>query len=389
MLIVRVYRRFIFYLMYISCWFVVSYPRICYYLCKRNLGGMDKQTFMFEIAKYARLFHAHSKGYSARELQIQLYAFTHHLLNMVSDTLNLSEDPCEPTVLAVVRDEQERIKVFFQHYRKLGVKQFVIIDNGSTDGTLDWVSQQQGTRCYRVAAKFQTERKVGWIEKVLALTGYNRWYVVVDADELLDYVGSEQHDVKNLILHARDNGYKHLNGYMLDMYSDKPLFAEDCGYSEIVTRFRYFDVSKYELQHYHSDIVDTEVMALTGGARARIFKNKELCMSKQAVFYFDLDILYCNPHYFWPYIKWDERPCSYVLRHYKFLKQDLREYEKRVKEKGFWNRSKDYRCYMESYSSHPQISMMCKESKEYTSSVTLSSLPFLETCTNVNEMKQH
>lgn len=375
--------------MQLVCWFLVSNPRICYCLCKKNLGGMDKQTFLSELAKYDRLFHAHSKGFGARELQMQLYAFTHHPLQLISDSLKLSDDTCEPIVLAVVRDEQERIKVFLEHYRKLGVRQFVFIDNGSTDGTLEWLSQQQDTRCYRVSAKYHCESKVAWIEKALVLTGYNRWYVVVDADELLDFVGSEQHDLKSLILYARNNGRKHLNGYMLDMYSDKPLFAEDCGYNEIVSRFRYFDASGYFLHHYHSPIIDTEVMALKGGPRARIFQNKELCMSKQAVFYFDSDILYCNPHYFWPYIKWDEMPCSYVLRHYKFLKQDLCEFEKRIEEKGFWNGSKDYRCYMESYSSNSQISMKCKESKEYTGSVSLSTLPFLETWTKENEMKQN
>lgn len=374
--------------MQMECWFLVSQPRICYYLCKMNLSGMDKQTFMSELAKYARLFHAHSDGFSAHELQLQLYAFTHHQLCIISDTLKMSEEPYEPTVLTVVRDEQERIKVFFEHYRKLGVKQFVFIDNGSTDGTLEWISQQQFVRCYRVPARYHCESKVAWIEKALVLTGRNRWYVVVDADELLDFVGSEQHDLKSLVLHARNNGKKHLNGYMLDMYSDKPLFAEDCGYSEIVSRFRFFDISGYYLHHYHSRIIDTEVTALKGGPRARIFKNKELCMSKQAVFYYNQDILYCNPHYFWPYNKWDEMPCSYVLRHYKFLKRDLREFEKRIEEKGFWNGSKDYRCYIDSYSCDSQISMKCKESKEYINSFSLSTLPFLETWINENEMKQ-
>lgn len=369
--------------------FLVTYPRICYYLCKRNLSGMDKQTFLSELAKYARLFHVHTKGYGARELQLQVHAFTHHPLNIISDSLNISEYSCEPTVLAVVRDELERIKLFYQHYRNLGVNQFVFIDNGSTDGTLEWISQQQDTRCYRVSAKYHCESKVAWIEKALALTGYNRWYVVVDADELLDYVGSEQYDLKSLILHARDNGYKHLNGYMLDMYSDKPIFTEECGYSEILSRFRYFDDSGYYFHHYHSPIIDTEVMALKGGSRARIFKNKDLSMSKQSVFLYNQDTLYCNPHYFWPYIKWDEIPCSYVLRHYKFLKQDMCEYQKRIEEKGFFNRSVDYRCYIDSYSSNSEISMKCKESKEYTSSVSLSTLPFLETWTNENEMKQN
>lgn len=340
---------------------------------------MDKQTFMSELAKYARLFHAHSKGYGSRELQLQVYSFTHHSISVNSDSLKLSEDPCDPIVLTVVKDDLVRMKLFYQHYRKLGVNQFVVIDNGSTDGTLEWVSQQQDTRCYSVSAKFLTESKVAWIEKVLAITGCNRWYVVVDSDEFLDYIGSEQNDLKSLVLHARDNGYKHLNGCMLDMYSDKPLFAEECRYNEIVSRFRYFDVSGYFLKNHSSWVLDIEVCALKGGPRARLFKNKEISLNKQAIFYFDLETLYCHPHYFYPYRRWDEMPCSYVLRHYKFLKQDLCEFKIRVEEKGFWNGSKEYRNYIDVYQDNSQICMKLNESKEYISSYSLSALPFLKT----------
>ncbi len=379
MLIGRVYRRLKFYLVRVACWFVVSYPRICYCLCKKNLCCMDMQTFVFECSKYASLFHAHSKGYDAPELQMQIYAFTRQSISLISNSLEMSENPCEPTVLAVVKDDLERMKLFYRHYQDLGVKQFVVIDNGSTDGTLEWMSRQQGTRCYSVTTKFQSEKKVAWIEKALALTGYNRWYVVVDSDELLDYIGSEQHDLKNLILHAQKNGYKHLNGYMLDMYSDKPLFTEECKYNEIVSRFRYFDVSGYYPKNYHSRIIDTEINSLIGGPRERLFKNKEISLNKQSVFYFNMDALYCNPHYLWPYQGCGEDPCSFVLRHYKFLKQDLCEFEKRIEEKNFWNGSQEYRMYMAAYQDNSCICMKYNESVEYKDSHSLAVLPFLKT----------
>lgn len=357
---------------------MVTHPLISYYLYGKNLGGMSKQTYRCECAKYARLLINHSNRKAAREVHAQIHAFTHHSITLISDSLQLSENPCEPIVVTVVKDDLERMTLFFEHYRKLGVKQFVVVDNSSTDGTSEWVAGQQGTRCYKVTEPFQTERKVAWIEKVLALTGYNRWYVVVDSDELLDYVGSEQHNLKDLILHAGNNGYKHLNGYMLDMYSDQPLFTEECRHSDIVSRFRFFDASGYTLQYYHSRIIDTEISALGGGPRARIFNKKGISLSKQSVFCYGIDKLYCNPHYLWPYDRWDDMPCSYVLRHYKFLRQDLGEFEKRVEEKSFWNGSVEYRSYIDAYHGNSGICMMHNESKEYTSSHSLSALPFLE-----------
>lgn len=359
---------------------MVSHPQISYYLCRKNLGDMATQSYRTECVKYARLLREHTNSKGAWELHSQIYAFTHHSMILMSDTLQLSDNPCEPIVITVVKNDLERLKLFYEHYRRLGVKQFVVIDNNSTDGTSEWLAGQQGTRCYKVTEPFQTERKVAWIEKTLTLTGCNRWYVVVDSDELLDYMGSEHHGLRELVEFARDNGYNHLNGYMLDMYSTQPLFTEECSYNEITSRFRYFDATGYMRREYHSRIIDTEVCALGGGPRLRVFGNRDICLNKQSVFYYTAGTLYVNPHYLWPYSKWVEKPCYYVLRHYKFLKQDLTEFEKRVADKSFWAGSKDYRGYMNAYRNDAAICMMHEESEEYTSSLSFSVLPLVSHC---------
>jgi hypothetical protein len=43
---------------------------------------------------------------------------------------------------AIVRDELFFMPAFFDHYRKLGIKQFVILDDGSVDGTLQFLCDQ-------------------------------------------------------------------------------------------------------------------------------------------------------------------------------------------------------------------------------------------------------
>lgn len=51
-------------------------------------------------------------------------------------------DPERITLFSIVRDEIFFIEAFFRHYRALGVEQFVILDDGSTDGTLEFLFDQ-------------------------------------------------------------------------------------------------------------------------------------------------------------------------------------------------------------------------------------------------------
>ncbi len=93
---------------------------------------------------------------------------------MVHDQLVLDDDIYSPVVVVVVKDDLERMKLFFDHYRHLGVRKFIVVDNNSTDGTREYAIEQAGTRVYLVKEAFQTQKKEAWIEKVLAITGYNR-----------------------------------------------------------------------------------------------------------------------------------------------------------------------------------------------------------------------
>lgn len=73
------------------------------------------------------------------------------------------------------------------HYRKLGIKKFIMIDNASSDGTMKFLMKQRDAEVYRVNEKFQSSVKEGWINQIFALYGFHRWYLIVDADELITW----------------------------------------------------------------------------------------------------------------------------------------------------------------------------------------------------------
>lgn len=311
-------------------------------------------------------------------VQIQAQYFFKDKIICLKDSPPFLNDPCAPTVVVVEKNELKRMQLFYHHYRNLGVHQFIVLDNGSTDGTLDFLIQQKNTKVYQTSESFQTQRKDAWIQRILAQNGYDKWYIVVDADELLDYVGSENHSIESLIRKMHNKGYRRLWGFMLDMYSRDKLFGTNCDIMDIPKRMNYFDKDSYILNQNHSSTGIRQNDEIYGGPRYRMF-NLIATQSKQSIFYFEKNTLYRNCHYLVPKISWGDVPCCFVLRHYKFLPQDKLEYENRIKKNSFYNNSMEYKKIMTQVERNfDGCTLHYENSVLYENSDSLRCLPFLE-----------
>lgn len=311
-------------------------------------------------------------------VQLQAQAFFNDKINRLKDSPTFSNDPCVPTVVVVEKNELKRMQLFYHHYRSLGVHQFIVLDNGSTDGTLNFLMQQKDTKVYQTLEKYHTQKRDAWIQRILVQNGYNKWYIVVDSDELLDYVGSENHSIESLIRKMHNNGSRRLWGFMLDMYSRDKLFNTNCDIMDIPRRMNYFDKDSYVLNRSNTPTSIRQNDEIYGGPRYRFF-NIIATQSKQSIFYFDKNTLYRNSHYIVPKISWGDVPCCFVLRHYKFLPQDKQEYENRIKNNSFYNNSIEYKNIMMQIEQDPaKSSLYYENSVLYENSDSLRSLPFLE-----------
>src|SRR4051794_26607277 len=88
----------------------------------------------------------------------------------------------------VVRNELARLPALLAHHRRLGVSRFFVIDNGSTDGTVEFLLAQDDVRAWSSGVPFRQARYgAAWFEAVLGQHGRDHWVVIVDADELLWY----------------------------------------------------------------------------------------------------------------------------------------------------------------------------------------------------------
>lgn len=104
------------------------------------------------------------------------------------------------TLITIVFNEKYFLSEFLRHYRQLGVARFLIIDDGSTDGSLDYCKAQadiavfQSTRYrygdYLPKCTFDEGMKqlrVQYMWKTALMRNYclNRWAMVADVDEFL------------------------------------------------------------------------------------------------------------------------------------------------------------------------------------------------------------
>ncbi len=167
------------------------------------------------------------------------------------------------------RNERLRLPAFLRHYRRLGVRRFFIVDNASSDGSVEYLRQQpdvyvfttEGSLC---AARAGTE----WLNPLLAKYGVGRWCVTVDVDELLRYPGSETTGLEALTRYLDDSGYEAMHCPLLDLYPGGPI--RNASYApgdDIVAAAPYFDQGPY-YRFAHSECPG---YLLYGGVRERVF----------------------------------------------------------------------------------------------------------------------
>ncbi|MFD1331702.1 glycosyltransferase family 2 protein [Methylopila musalis] len=134
----------------------------------------------------------------------------------------LPDPPPDVVVFCQLRNERVVLPAFLRHYRGLGVTRFVMVDNGSTDGSFEHLLAQPDVELHRTFAPFRrAEAGNAWINPLIARPAYaNTLCLRVDADEHLVYPQYETRPVADLWRHMQAEGADVLAGFMLDMYPE-------------------------------------------------------------------------------------------------------------------------------------------------------------------------
>ena len=177
--------------------------------------------------------------------------------------------PDDILLFCCVRNEAPRLPHFMQHYRVLGIRHFIFVDNGSDDGTTEYLCEQPDVSVWRTDQSYRLSRfGMDWLGWLQMRFGHGHWCLTVDADELLVYPQSESRDLHALTAWLDTQGRQSFGALMIDLYpkgglQDRPFIAG----TNPLEHLQWFDPTGYRLCQ-HPVFGNHWVQ---GGPRARMF----------------------------------------------------------------------------------------------------------------------
>ncbi len=168
---------------------------------------------------------------------------------MTLDGISVPERPGEIRACLVVRDEVLRLPSTLDCHRHLGVDRFLIIDNGSGDGTVDFLTAQPDVHLFQTTESFAAANDgLHWGNAVRDAYCDGHWTLSLDADEQLVFPGIETVDLKSLCRFLDGQGADCVLAMLLDMYNagDVSEAVHDPA-RPLIETCRWFDPGPYRL----------------------------------------------------------------------------------------------------------------------------------------------
>lgn len=322
--------------------------------------------------------------------------------NVRLDQRNISDDLSEIRLFGKMKNEILRIKHFLHWYRTLGVSRFFIVDNGSTDGTLEFLSTQADVHLFSNAGNMRySAGGVAWITPLMNEYGNGHWCIVADADEFLVYPDCEMKSIANYCGELSEGGFDALYCMMIDMYPDGSLDkAKYHSEGSLITFSPYFDRSGYT-----SFMTEDGNMIIRGGPRLRMFFPELVDPSKWTLL--KRKILNKASHEFAclarfrpilppiiskaPLVRWNPSlrfsgaahwlisPAKFApgigaLLHFKFLGDFLEKVNNDRLIQEYAGGGVDYKIYREALNKMVEVNFMCELTERYRDSKQLVSL---------------
>ena len=127
--------------------------------------------------------------------------------------------------LMVTRNEALRLPSVLRHLRSLGVDRVLLVDNRSTDGTREIAAQDERVHLVDAPGSYAGSNfGVDWTNALLDRYARGHWALVVDADELLVFPGSDRPGaLRALCRHLDATGSEALPTILLDCFPKEPL----------------------------------------------------------------------------------------------------------------------------------------------------------------------
>jgi hypothetical protein len=172
-------------------------------------------------------------------------------------------------LISTLRNERKRLPFFLDYYRKLGISHFLIIDNGSTDGSREYLEAESDVSIWTTTESYKRAAfGVHWVNYLLRNHAVGHWVLCVDVDEFFVYPHCDTRPLDALTDWLDASSVRSFGTLLLDLYPKGKI--QDAVYDDgddPIEIAPYFDAGNYA----YSMNEKYKNIWIQGGPRQRVF----------------------------------------------------------------------------------------------------------------------
>lgn len=280
--------------------------------------------------------------------------------------------PRDVILVATMRNEKVRLPYFIRYYRDMGVQHFLIVDNGSDDGTAEFFDGMEDVSLWATTASYRRSTfGVDWVNWLCRRFAHGHWTLVVDPDEFFIYPFCDTRPIQALTDWLDNSGIRSFSAMLLDLYpkgrlEDQP-YVEGQSPMEVAS---WFDSGNYTIKRNPT----YGNLWIQGGPRSRVFfpdrPEKAPALNKTPLVKWHRKYAFVSStHALLPrglnqvYDEWGGEKASGILLHTKFLDTFGAKAREELERKQHYAGSVEYTAYAEQLKGEPEL--WCKWSEKY------------------------
>ncbi|WP_110710254.1 glycosyltransferase family 2 protein [Salinicola sp. CR57] len=296
-------------------------------------------------------FLKHQKRWLSELLPIMFdaYRFGKAMRKKTDNAARISSN--DVLLFVTMKNEVHRLEYFFKYYRELGVKHFFVVDNGSDDGTAEFLAKQEDVTSFYTEDSYKDSNfGMHWLNYLLFKYGRGHWCLTCDPDEFLVYPYMDTRSLQDLTSHLDSLDQDSFFTVMLDMYSSKPVSESHyAAGSDPLLTCPFYDSVGYSKQYNHS----YRNLFVQGGVRRRVFAKDHPeaapALNKVPLVKWAWNYVYVSSmHMMLPRRLnrcVDEKKTTGALLHFKFIGQLNDKVKHELLAKQHYNNSAEYKQY--------------------------------------------